>query len=149
MSKYIYTTPPDDFKLVMSIEELKEGAVSNACWFDWSGIPKSEEHKKAISIANSKPKTGKALEACKANARLGAEARRGQKDSLEVRRKRASSLSKTLTGLEQPNRRKKYKIDNKIYVGMKSIIEEFNVTRQTIYNRIKSDEWNWHYADSN
>ena len=52
---------------------------------NWSGIPKSEEHKQKIGEANSKPKTGKGLIATIANAKLGAEKRRGQKDSIEVK----------------------------------------------------------------
>lgn len=107
---------------------------------------KTEEHKRKISEANKKPKTGKALKACIENAKLGAEARRGQRDSYEVRKKRAESLSKAIKGVERPNRRKTIIIDGREFIGMQSVTEKYKVTRQTVYNRIKSDDWDWHYA---
>jgi hypothetical protein len=107
---------------------------------------KTEEHRRKISIGNKKPKTGKALKACLENGKLGAEARRGQRDSYEVRKKRSESLSKSLTGVERPNRRKSIIIGGIEYIGVKAVTEKYNVTRQTVYNRIKSEDWNWHYA---
>ena len=107
---------------------------------------KTESHKRKISEGNKKPKSGKALEACIRNAKLGMEARRGQKDSPETRRKRAESLSKALTGVPQPQRRKIVLIDNKEYIGVASVTKEYGITRQTVYNRIKSKDWNWHYG---
>jgi len=111
-----------------------------------TALYKTEKHKKRIGKANSKPKSNKAREACARNAKLGTEARRGQKDSEETKRKRAESLSKALTGVPQPNRRKEIIIEGKSYIGVQSVCNEFKVTRQTVSNRIKSDKWNWQYA---
>lgn len=77
---------------------------------------------------------------------LGIAARTGMKDSYEVRRKRSESLSKALSGVPRPYRRKTVIIDNTEYVGVQSVTEKYNISRQTVYNRIKSDDWNWHYA---
>ena len=49
---------------------------------------KTEEHKRKIGISNSKPKIGRALEACRNNYKIAAELRRGKKDSEETKRKR-------------------------------------------------------------
>ena len=110
------------------------------------GKKQSLEWKQKIGKGNSKPKTGKALEACIKNAKLGTEARRGQKDSDKTKRKRAESLSKALTGVPQLKRRKRVIADNKEYIGMQAVCDKFNITRQTVYNRIKSADWDWRYA---
>ena len=110
------------------------------------GKAQTEEWKQKISISNSKPKSGKALEATINNAKLGAKARLGQKDSVETKTKRSKSLSKALTGKPQAHRRKKIIINGMEYIGMERICKQFNISRQTIYNRIKSDSWDWHYA---
>jgi len=89
-----------------------------------TALYKTEKHKKRIGKANSKPKSNKAREACARNAKLGTEARRGQKDSEETKRN----------------------IEGKSYIGVQSVCNEFKVTRQTVSNRIKSDKWNWQYA---
>ena len=126
-------------------EDMVSDATNDFSYFDWSGLAKTEEHKKLIGKANSKPKTGKALKACIENAKLGAEARRGQKDTLAVRKKRAASLSKALTGVPRPNRRKVVIINGEKYIGVESVCEKYNITRQSVYNRIKSNKWNWYY----
>lgn len=107
---------------------------------------KTEKHKEKIRKANSKPKSKKAREACIRNGKLGAEARRGQKDSEETKRKRSKSLSKAISGVPRPNNRKEIIIEGKRYLGFEMVCEEFKVTRQTVANRIKSDKWDWHYA---
>ena len=73
----------------------------NRCGGGWRGKadnrrgkPQSEEWKKKIGKSNSKPKDGVALAASIENAKKGSEARRGQRDSEETKRKRAESLSK-------------------------------------------------------
>ena len=134
----------EDF-IAPSWEDMVYDATNDFSYFDWTGIAKTEEHKKLIGKANSKPKTGKALKACIENAKLGAEARRGQKDTMAVRKKRAASLSKALTGIPQLNRRKVIIINGEKYIGAESVCEKYNITRQTVYNRIKSNKWNWYY----
>ena len=113
------------------------------------GKSHSIEWRQKISKSNSKPKEGIALEATRNNAKLGAEARRGMKDSDEVKAKRAASLSKVITGVPQPNRRKTVVINNKKYIGVELVANEFNISRMTVYNRIKSNKWDWHYANNN
>lgn len=108
---------------------------------DWKGIPKSEEHKRKIGEGNKKPRTGQAYLNVVAAAKLGAEARRGQKDSEEVKRKRAESLSKATMGKPKHYLRKKYIIEGVEFIGMEDIVKKYNVSRQTVINRIKDDRW--------
>ena len=136
----LYKTDP------LCLNRVKGGKLGYAD--NRKGKKQSEEWKQKISKANSKPKVGKALEACIANSKLGAEARRGQKDSNEVRRKRAESLSKALSGMPAPHRRKTLLIEGKEYLGVEIVTKEHNISRQTVYNRIKSDKWDWHYANT-
>lgn len=110
------------------------------------GKPQSKEWRNNIGRANSKSKSGIALEASRQNAKLGSEARRGMKDTIEVKKKRAESVSKATAGKPKPHLRKKIYIDNKEYLGVTQVTEEYNITRQTVYNRIKSDKWNWYYV---
>jgi hypothetical protein len=111
------------------------------------GVPKTEEWKQKIGKSNSKPKSGKALEACRNNAKIGTEKRRGQKDSKQVCEKRAQTLSKTLAGVPRPYRRKRILIDGQVYVGVEEVVTKFKVSRQTVHNRIKSPNWNWQYEE--
>lgn len=107
---------------------------------------KTKEHKKKISISNSKPKTGKALEASRNNAKIGSERRRGQKDSEETKRKRNQSVQKTMQSPEWKGRYKFniYSVNGIEYIGTKVITDKYNITRQTLYGRCKSDKWDWH-----
>ena len=148
----VFETPEEavsyELKYLQSIQDKSEWLNQNfGTWYDMqSSLYKTKAHKEKIRKSNSKHKTGKALEACIRNAKLGAEARKGQRDSLEVRKKRSESLSKALMGVSRPNRRKSIIIDGKKYNGMDSVCEEYDVSRQTVYNRIKSEKWDWHYA---
>ena len=149
MSKNIYIPSFDQIKDLIWEDydpgpyEIPQGARP---YFDWTGKTFSEEHKKAISDSNKNPKTGSAYIACIENGKLGALARKGMKDSIEVRKKRAASLSKTLKGVPRINRRKSVSIDGIIYKGVELVQNKFNISRQTVYNRIKSDQWNWEYV---
>lgn len=107
---------------------------------------KTEEHKRNIGISNSKPKTGIALEACRNNSKIGAELRRGQKDSEETKRKRNESIRRARQSPEfkQRNKFTVYLIDDIEYTGTNPITDKYNITRQTVDYRCKSSKWNWH-----
>lgn len=90
----------------------------------WTGSP---EQKKVWAINAS---------------RAAAEKRRGQKDPEHVRRKRAATLSQTLSGVPRPNRLKTYIINGKVCVGRDAAISEAGVS----VSRIKSSEWDWCYG---
>lgn len=107
----------------------------------------SSEHKSKIGVSNSKPKSGKSLKATIKNGLKGANARRGQKDSEETKRKRNQSVSNATKGISKPWLCKKILIDNQEYIGFRHVIEKFGITRQTVYNRIKSDKWDWKYVN--
>lgn len=109
---------------------------------------KTSEHRRKIAKGNSKPKTGNALRAAIENAKLGAEARRGQKDSQEIRLKRARSVSESTSGKPKPWLRKKLLIDGEEFFGIGIVVERYGITRQTVWYRIKSEKWpNWNYAE--
>ena len=154
MSKNIYTPSFNQIKDLIWEDydpgpySITQDARDTCSYFDWTGKKFSKEHKKALSESNKKPKTGVALVACLKNAKLGAIARTGMKDSYEVKRKRAESLSKVLTSVPRPNRRKTIIVDGNIYKGVELVQKKFNITRHTVYNRIKSDKWNWKYAST-
>jgi hypothetical protein len=78
-------------------------------WFNrtyWSGFSyaslyKTKKHCKAIGDAlRNKKRSGEALDKCRKSAKLGAEARRGMKDTEEVKRKRAESVKRTMNDPE-------------------------------------------------
>ena len=109
----------------------------------------SKEHLEKRRKAMSKPKTGKALAATIANAMLGAEASRGRKDSEETKRRRNEAISKAKNGVPVPNLRKSMLIEGVEYKGFDAVIEKYNVTRQTVWNRAKSDKFpDWSYNGS-
>jgi hypothetical protein len=111
---------------------------------------KTEEHKRKIGISNSKPKIGRALEACRNNYKIAAELRRGKKDSEETKRKRNESVrrARQAPGFKQRNKFTVYLIDDIEYIGTKSIEDKYDISRQTIINRCKNDKWNWHKIGS-
>ena len=116
--------------------------------YGWGGYNhakrKTLKHRQKIGKGNSKPKTGAALKAAIENGKKGREARKGMKDSPEVCNQRNASLSKALMGVPQPQRRKTYIIDGREYIGDQAVIDAFNISRPTIYNRVKSLNWpNW------
>ena len=154
MSKNIYTPSFNQIKDLIWEDydpgpySIPQDARDTCSYFDWTGKKFSKEHKKALSESNKKPKTGVALVACLKNAKLGAIARTGMKDSYEVKRKRAASVSKALAGKPKIHKRKFVIIDGNIYKGVELVQKKFNITRQTVYNRIKSDKWNWKYAST-
>ena len=83
-----------------------------------------------------------ALEASK----IAAEKRKGKKDSEETKRKRKESWRKTVEkngGIKIP-KRSRYLIEGKIYLGLKTVAEEFGVSQQTVCSRLKSEKFpNW------
>lgn len=112
--------------------------------FGYASLYKTEKHCKAIGDGNrGKKRSGEALEKCRENSKLGAEARRGMKDSEEVKRKRIESIKKTRNtlGFKQKYRYSKYIINGIEYIGEKEIVEKYKITRQTLYNRCKTEKF--------
>jgi hypothetical protein len=139
-----FKTPKTDFNLEIDFN-IPDDAVWCG-WFDWTGIPKTEEHKKAIALANSKPKKGNALQACRDNGKLASEKWRGCNHTEESKAKISESLKKSDKNKgPRYNRRKTVIIDGEKYLGVEIVANLFNITRVTVYNRIKDSRWNWHY----
>tara|TARA_R110002167_G_scaffold32041_1_gene104501 strand:+ start:132 stop:779 length:648 start_codon:yes stop_codon:yes gene_type:complete len=111
---------------------------------------KTEEHCRNIGKARSKKRKGRDLEATRQNAKKGTAARIGQKDSQQVKEKRAASVRKTVNaeGYERKYKYTLYMIDDKEFVGIPMIVEKYKITRQAIHYRIKSKNFNWHIAGS-
>lgn len=111
--------------------------------------PQSKEHLEKRRKAMSKPKSGKALAASIANGKLGNKARQGMKDSEETKRQRNEAVSKVKKGVPVPNLRKSMLIEGVEYKGFDVVVEKYNVTRQTVWNRVKSDKFpDWSYNGS-
>ena len=105
----------------------------------------NELHKKKIGISNSKPKTGKALKACIDNFKKASELNRGKtrpkktKELISISNKKYWSKVKN-----RPWQRKTFIIDNKEYIGLEKVIQHFNISVPTVYNRIKNKKFtNW------
>jgi hypothetical protein len=107
----------------------------------WKGIPKSDEHRIKISKGNSKPKEGIALVAAIQNARKGSNARKGMKDSDEVKQRRIESLRRATAGKPKPGLMALYEIDGVEYLGVKSIVTALSVSPYTIRIRVASPKW--------
>lgn len=108
------------------------------------GIPKTEEWKTKIGASNSKPKSEAAAEAARKNSKKGADARRGMKDSPEVIVKRAKTLSESLLGIPQYNRRKKFRIDGVVYLGYEEVFEKLGVSKYITSKRVADATYpNW------
>ena len=121
-------------------------------WFNrtyWSGfgyasLYKTEKHCKAIGDAlRNKKRSGEALDKCRESAKLGAEARRGMKDTEEVKRKRAESVKLAMNAPEfkQKHYYSIYMIEGTNYVGEKAVLDVYPITRNTLYNRCKSQKF--------
>ena len=109
----------------------------------------SKEHLEKRRRALRGSKTGKALAAVLANGKLGNKARQGMKDSEETKRQRNEAVSKAKKGVPVPNRRKSMLIEGVEYKGFDAVVEKYNVTRQTVWNRAKSDKFpDWSYNGS-
>jgi hypothetical protein len=104
---------------------------------------KSLKHRQKIGKGNSKPKTGAALMAAIENAKKGTAARRGMKDSLEVRKKRADSLSASTMGKPKIFLRNIYCICGKEYIGIDRAAKATETSPYIVRNRCSSDDPQW------
>ena len=102
------------------------------------GVPRNPEWNRKIGESNRKPRKDKAKVLMA--AKLGAEARRGQKDSLEVRMKRGASVSASTLGKPKPWMCKRIQVDDKIFVGIDAAAKEFGLNRHGVRVRLKSDK---------
>lgn len=98
------------------------------------------------SEANKGKRSGRRLEATLENGKIGNEVWRGQKHS-DAAKLAISEKNKEYWGnqKERPwQYRTHYIVDGVEYTGFKEITEHFSVSRQTVYNRCKSDKFpNW------
>lgn len=74
-------------------------------------------------------------------ARLGTEARRGQKDSPETKAQRNASVSLATMGVPKTWLRKRLQIDDKIFIGIDAAATEFGLNRYGVRVRLKSDKY--------
>jgi hypothetical protein len=74
-------------------------------------------------------------------AKLGAEARRGMKDSPEVRARRSASVSAATTGIPKPWICKRISVDDKVYVGIGEVCKAFSISRYHVRTRLKSEQY--------
>lgn len=117
-------------------------------FFDITGLPKSDDHKKKIAQANSKKKEGKALDASLNNLKKAVEANIGRKQSADTQEKKRRSYKRYWDNKEdrsRPHLNKAVLCEGVFYESVKSVMEAFNVSRPTVINRIKSDKWDWKY----
>jgi hypothetical protein len=133
-------------KVLKSVKAAQRETFLNGCNVRGFIPYKTEEHKRNISISNSKPKTGIALEACRNNFKIASELRRGQKDSEETKRKRNESLRKAFQepGFKQKHKFTLYSIDGIEYIGQAEIMSKYNISRTTLWSRCKDTKWDWH-----
>lgn len=121
-----------------------------AAWLSLSKqIGKIELQKMIASEANKGKRSGKRLEATLENGKKGNKVWKGQKHS-EESKKSISQSNKTYWS-EQKVRPwqyvSRYTIEGINYTGYADIIEKYKISRQTVYNRCKSDkfpEWIQH-----
>lgn len=124
----------------------------NQCFegFDYYAVRfKTEEHKRKIGAARSKPKTGKDLIATLENQKKATKHNTGRKQSKETQEKKRRALKQYNANLKDKTRpflRKTIICDGVEYLGMESVTEKYSVSRQTVHNRIRSDKWDWDYA---
>lgn len=126
--------------------DLSDASLHGCCWPNWRGIPKTEDHKKAIAIANSKPKTGRAYKACIENGLKGTAAWKGQHHTEETKKQVSEKNKKYWQGRPKPWLRKKININGTLYNGVAEVVKKYKVTRETVYNRIKNPDLNWNYV---
>ena len=106
-------------------------------------IDKGEIHRMKASEANKGPRAGRKLEATLENVIKATEAWTGQNHTEETKR-RISESNKEYWGnqKERPwQYHSSFKIEGIEYTGLKMIVEKYDVSRQTVYNRCNSDKF--------
>lgn len=104
--------------------------------------PKSKEHKMKIGISNSKPKTGKSLEAAINNFKIASELNRGKKRPNKTKNLISKANKEYWSKLKnRPWQKKTYIIEGKKYLGLNQIMKEYKISMPSIYYRIKSENF--------
>ena len=139
-----------EYRYLQSIIDRSEYLNQHfGCGYGKAQLYKTEEHKRKIAESNSKPKTGRALEAALNNIQKAQKNNMGRKQSAETQERKRQSYLKYWDNLEDKSRPHLYKkvvIDGEVYESVKVVMEKYKVTRPTVINRIKSSKWNWSYA---
>ena len=115
-----------------------------AAWLSLSKqIGKDELQKMIASEANKGARTGRRLEATLENAKKGNEAWKGQTHSKESKKSISESNKKYWSNQKvRPWQYvSKYTIEGVDYTGNIDIIEKYKISRQTVYNRCKSNKF--------
>ena len=95
-------------------------------------------------------KSQKQIDAAKNNLKKASEFNFGKKQSIDTQEKKRATYAANWDKNKISAQRDpwcRYLIDGKIYLGNKSVIEEFGISEPTIYNRIKNPKYNWKRLD--
>lgn len=109
-------------------------------------IAKQSRDHVAKRTSGRQGKTPRAREASIRNLRKASETNRGRKQSEETQVKKRETYRKnwsknSISAKRSP--RTIFLIDGIVYIGLKAVVEEFNITEPTVYNRLASTKWNW------
>lgn len=91
-------------------------------------------------------KSQKQIEAAVRNLKKASQANTGKKQSVDAQEKKRQTYAANWEKNKQSAQRApwcRYLINGKLYVGNKSVIEEFGISEPTIYNRIKNPKYDW------
>lgn len=95
-------------------------------------------------------KSQKQIDAAKNNIKKASASNIGRKQSIDAQEKKRKTYAANWDKNKISAQRDpwcRYLIDGKVFLGNKSVIEEFGITEPTIYNRIKNPKYNWKRLD--
>ena len=124
---------------VMSIPEIREYHKYIMA------TTRTKEWNEKIGKSNSKPKNEKGRLACIENGKKAAAVWKGKKHTEEAKRKIGlASKGRVYSEEWKEHLYKYYIIEGKEYRGANEVLKDFSITRQTLYNRVKSEKFpNW------
>lgn len=125
----------DKWKLDSSCINLKPGGRNRFVF----GIPRDPSWNRKIGEANRKPRKDKSKVLMA--AKLGSEARRGQKDSEETKARRNAAVSQATRGVPKPYLLKVYIVNGETFKGIESVKEKYPLSSPTIFSRMKSEKY--------
>lgn len=132
----------------------KLNVINNPLWLNQNIagainiVKQSNEHIQR-RFAN-RVKSQKQIDAAKNNIKKASASNIGRKQSIDAQEKKRKTYAANWDKNKISAQRDpwcRYLIDGKIFLGNKSVIEEFGITEPTIYNRIKNPKYNWKRLD--